>query len=232
MAANYDGFLTTTFDNVVNWSRKFSLFQYPFVTACCGMEYMAAACSHYDISRFGAEIPRFSPRQSDVLWVVGTITHKMTPVLKTVYEQMAEPKWVIAFGACASSGGFYQNYSVLQGIDRLIPVDIYIAGCPPRPEAVLDGLMELQDRIQNDGPTVESKMINPQAIRHKEAKIEQLDHYFRIPKKEVFENVQNPKSNRSIKPGFTYTQNQANVSPNMGYDTPKGFQQKEALREE
>ena len=232
MAANYDGFLTTTFDNVVNWSRKFSLFQYPFVTACCGMEYMAAACSHYDISRFGAEIPRFSPRQSDVLWVVGTITHKMTPVLKTVYEQMAEPKWVIAFGACASSGGFYQNYSVLQGIDRLIPVDISIAGCPPRPEAVLDGLMELQDRIQNDGPTVESKMINPQAIRHKEAKIEQLDHYFRIPKKEVFENVQNPKSNRSIKPGFTYNQNQANVSPNMGYDTPKGFQQKEALREE
>ena len=232
MAANYDGFLTTTFDNVVNWSRKFSLFQYPFVTACCGMEYMAAACSHYDISRFGAEIPRFSPRQSDVLWVVGTITHKMTPVLKTVYEQMAEPKWVIAFGACASSGGFYQNYSVLQGIDRLIPVDIYIAGCPPRPEAVLDGLMELQDRIQNDGPTVESKMINPQAIRHKEAKIEQLDQYFRIPKKEVFENVQNPKSNRSIKPGFTYNQNQANVSPNMGYDTPKGFQQKEALRQE
>ena len=232
MATNYDGFLTTTFDNVVNWSRKFSLFQYPFVTACCGMEYMAAACSHYDISRFGAEIPRFSPRQSDVLWVVGTITHKMTPVLKTVYEQMAEPKWVIAFGACASSGGFYQNYSVLQGIDRLIPVDIYIAGCPPRPEAVLDGLMELQDRIQNDGPTVESKMINPQAIRHKEAKIEQLDHYFRIPKKEVFENVQNPKSNRSIKPGFTYNQNQANVSPNMGYDTPRGFQQKEALREE
>ena len=232
MAANYDGFLTTTFDNVVNWSRKFSLFQYPFVTACCGMEYMAAACSHYDISRFGAEIPRFSPRQSDVLWVVGTITHKMTPVLKTVYEQMAEPKWVIAFGACASSGGFYQNYSVLQGIDRLIPVDIYIAGCPPRPEAVLDGLMELQDRIQNDGPTAESKMINPQAIRHKEAKIEQLDHYFRIPKKEVFENVQNPKSNRSIKPGFTYNQNQANLSPNMGYDTPKGFQQKEALREE
>jgi len=232
MAANYDGFLTTTFDNVVNWSRKFSLFQYPFVTACCGMEYMAAACSHYDISRFGAEIPRFSPRQSDVLWVVGTITHKMTPVLKTVYEQTAEPKWVIAFGACASSGGFYQNYSVLQGIDRLIPVDIYIAGCPPRPEAVLDGLMELQDRIQNDGPTVESKMINPQAIRHQEAKIEQLDHYFRIPKKEVFENVQNPKSNRSIKPGFTYNQDQANVSPNMGYDTPSGFQEKEALREE
>ena len=140
METDYGGFKTTKFDSVVNWSRKFSLFQYPFVTACCGMEYMAAACSHYDISRFGAEIPRFSPRQADVLWVVGTITHKMTPILKTIYDQMADPKWVIAFGACASSGGFYQNYSVLQGIDRLIPVDLYIAGCPPRPEAVLDGL--------------------------------------------------------------------------------------------
>ena len=231
-ANNYDGFLTTSFDNVVNWSRKFSLFQYPFVTACCGMEYMAAACSHYDISRFGAEIPRFSPRQSDVLWVVGTITHKMTPVLKTVYDQMAEPKWVIAFGACASSGGFYQNYSVLQGIDRLIPVDIYIAGCPPRPEAVLDGLMELQDRIQNDGPTVKSKMINPQAIRHEESKKEQLDHYFRIPNKEVLENLQNPKSNRSIKPGFTYNKSEVNTSPNMGYDTPRGFKEKESLKED
>ena len=231
-ANNYDGFLTTSFDNVVNWSRKFSLFQYPFVTACCGMEYMAAACSHYDMSRFGAEIPRFSPRQSDVLWVVGTITHKMTPVLKTVYDQMAEPKWVIAFGACASSGGFYQNYSVLQGIDRLIPVDIYIAGCPPRPEAVLDGLMELQDRIQNDGPTVKSKMINPQAIRHEESKKEQLDHYFRIPDKEVLENLQNPKSNRSIKPGFTYNKSEVNISPNMGYDTPQGFKEKESLKED
>lgn len=231
-ANNYDGFLTTSFDNVVNWSRKFSLFQYPFVTACCGMEYMAAACSHYDMSRFGAEIPRFSPRQSDVLWVVGTITHKMTPVLKTVYDQMAEPKWVIAFGACASSGGFYQNYSVLQGIDRLIPVDIYIAGCPPRPEAVLDGLMELQDRIQNDGPTVKSKMINPQAIRHEESKKEQLDHYFRIPNKEVLENLQNPKSNRSIKPGFTYNKSEVNISPNMGYDTPQGFKEKESLKED
>jgi len=155
----------------------------------------------------------------------------MTPVLKTIYDQMAEPKWVIAFGACASSGGFYQNYAVLQGIDRLIPVDIYIAGCPPRPEAVLDGLMELQDRIQNDGPTVKSKMINPQATRHQESKKEQLDHYFRIPEKEVLENLQNPKSNRSIKPGFTYNQSEANVRPNMGYDTPRGFKQKEALKE-
>lgn len=147
-----DGFMTSKLDSLLNWSRKFSLFQYPFVTACCGMEYMAAACSHYDVDRFGAGIPRFSPRQADVIIVAGTITHKMAPVLQTVYEQMADPKWVIAFGACASSGGFYQNYSVLQGIDRAIPVDIYIGGCPPRPEAVLDAVIALQNGIQDKGP--------------------------------------------------------------------------------
>jgi len=229
METNYGGFKTTKFDSVVNWSRKFSLFQYPFVTACCGMEYMAAACSHYDISRFGAEIPRFSPRQADVLWVVGTITHKMSPILKTIYEQMADPKWVIAFGACASSGGFYQNYSVLQGIDRLIPVDLYIAGCPPRPEAVLDGLIELQNSIQNDGPTANG--ITPTAIRHKDQKADQLNRYFEISKKEVFENLQNPKSNRISKPGFTYSEDFINVSPHIGYDSPRMQKDKAALKE-
>ena len=224
--------IVTQADAVINWIRKHSVWPMPMGLACCAIELMAAGASRFDISRFGMEVMRFSPRQADCMIVSGTVTYKMAEVIRRIYEQMAEPKWVIAFGACASSGGFYQNYSVLQGIDRLIPVDIYIAGCPPRPEAVLDGLMELQDRIQNDGPTVESKMINPQAIRHQEAKIEQLDHYFRIPKKEVLENTQNPKSNRSIKPGFTYNQDQANVSPNMGYDTPSGFQEKEALREE
>ena len=157
-------FFSTRVDAVINWSRKFSLFQYPFVTACCGMEYMAANGSHYDTSRFGAEIPRFTPRQADLLWVVGTVNHKMAPILQTVFEQMADPKWVIAFGACASSGGFYQNYSVVQGIDRIIPVDIYIAGCPPRPEAVLDAIVELQDRIQNHGPKGISG-INPRHTR-------------------------------------------------------------------
>ena len=226
---DYEGFLTTKFDNVVNWARKFSLFSYPFVTACCGMEYMAAACSHYDISRFGAEIPRFSPRQADVLWVVGTITHKMSPVLKTVYEQMAEPKWVIAFGACAASGGFYQNYSVLQGIDRLIPCDVYIAGCPPRPEAVIDGLLELQHSIQHNGPKPGG--IEPKAIRHKEKKKEQMDRYFRIPMKEVLENDQNPQSNRNTMPGYDYGKDPV-ISPRMGYDTPKGFAEQDALKEE
>ena len=147
-----ESFITTRVDQVINWARKFSLFQYPFVTACCGMEFMAVYGAHYDGARFGAEIPRFSPRQSDVLFVVGTVNHKLAPVLKHVYDQMAEPKWVIAFGACASSGGFYQNYAAVPGIDRIIPVDVYIAGCPPRPEAVLDAIIELQRRIQDHGP--------------------------------------------------------------------------------
>ena len=155
-----DSFISTKLDSMINWSRKYSLFQYPFITSCCGIEYMSTACSHYDIARFGAEIPRFSPRQADLLFVVGTITHKMAPILKRVYEQMTEPKWVIAFGACASSGGFYQNYATLQGIDRIIPVDVYIAGCPPRPEAVLDGLLELQRMIQKEG-IKGTKGINP-----------------------------------------------------------------------
>lgn len=141
-------FMTTQIDQAIGWARKFSIFQYPFVTACCGMEYMATACSHYDVDRFGAGFPRFSPRQSDVLFVVGTISHKMAPVLKKIYEQMCEPKWVISAGACASSGGFYNNYSVVQGIDELIPVHVYVPGCPPRPEAILHAVMKIQELIE------------------------------------------------------------------------------------
>jgi NADH-quinone oxidoreductase subunit B len=137
-------FMTTSLNDAIGWARKFSIFQYPFVTACCGMEYMSTACSHYDVDRFGAGFPRFSPRQSDVLFVVGTISHKMAPVLKTVFE----PKWVVAFGVCTCTGGFYDNYATVQGIDTIIPVDVYIPGCPPRPENVLDGLMKLQAKIQ------------------------------------------------------------------------------------
>jgi len=134
-------------DEAIGWARKYSIFQYPFVTACCGMEYMATACSHYDVDRFGAGLPRFSPRQADVLFVVGTISHKMAPVLKRIYDQMCEPKWVVAFGVCTCTGGFYDNYATVQGIDTIIPVDVYIPGCPPRPESVIDGLMKLQDKI-------------------------------------------------------------------------------------
>ena len=141
------GFAVTRFDALIAWARKYSLFQYPFVTACCGMEHMATAAPRYDIERFGAGAPRFSPRQSDLLWVVGTIVQKQAPALKRIYEQMTEPKYVIAFGTCASCGGFYDNYTTVAGIDKIIPCDIYVPGCPPRPEAVLDGLMLLQDKI-------------------------------------------------------------------------------------
>ena len=141
-------FVTSKLEQAANWGRKFSLFTYPFVTACCGMEFMSVAAPKYDIARFGAEFPRFSPRQSDLLMIVGTITEKQGPALRRVYDQMAEPKWVIAFGVCASTGGFYQNYSTMPGCDQVIPVDVYIPGCPPRPEQVLDALIMLQERIQ------------------------------------------------------------------------------------
>ncbi len=145
--------MTTRLDAALGWARKFSIFQYPFVTACCGMEYMATATSHYDMDRFGAGFPRFSPRQADVLFVVGTISHKMAPVLRRVYDQMTEPKWVVAFGVCTCTGGFYDNYATVMGIDTIMPVDIYIPGCPPRPENVLDGLIKLQEKIATEPGT-------------------------------------------------------------------------------
>jgi NADH-quinone oxidoreductase subunit B len=145
------GFITTRLNSMIGWGRKYSLFQYPFITACCGMEYMSVACAHYDLDRFGMGWTRFSPRQADMLLVVGTITQKEAPVLKTVYDQMTEPKWVVAFGACAVSGGIYDNYAVVQGIDNIIPVDVYIPGCPPRPETILDALIKLQEKVQKEG---------------------------------------------------------------------------------
>ena len=140
-------FVTTRKDELVGWMRKFSLFPYPFVTACCGMEFMSVSSTIYDTDRFGTALPRFSPRQADLLMVVGTITHKQAPIIKKIYDQMCEPKWVMAFGACAVSGGFYQNYAAVQGVDKIIPVDIYVPGCPPRPEVVIDAIMKLQDKI-------------------------------------------------------------------------------------
>jgi NADH-quinone oxidoreductase subunit B len=144
---NESGFATTSLGPLLAWARKYSLFQYPFVTACCGMEFMSVASPRFDVARFGAEAPRFSPRQSDLLWVVGTISQRQAPVLRRIYQQMMEPKWVLAFGTCASCGGFYDNYTTIAGIDKIIPCDVYVPGCPPRPEAVLDGLLLLQDKI-------------------------------------------------------------------------------------
>jgi NADH-quinone oxidoreductase subunit B len=157
------GYATTKLEAVLAWAQKYSLFMYPFVTACCGMEFMAVSSPRYDFSRFGSEAPRFSPRQSDLLWVVGTITQRQAPILKRIYEQMADPKWVLAFGTCASCGGFYDNYSTVAGIDKIIPCDVYVPGCPPRPEAVLDGLLLLQDKIQKGDkrPAVVKPRLDP-----------------------------------------------------------------------
>ena len=154
---------TTRFNDLLAWARKYSLFQYPYATACCGMEFFAVASPRYDIARFGAEAPRFSPRQSDVLWVVGTISQRQGPALKRIYEQMTEPKWVVAFGTCASCGGFYDNYTTIPGCDKIIPTDIYIPGCPPRPEAVLDGLMLLMEKIQK-GVRGEPVTVKPREV--------------------------------------------------------------------
>lgn len=142
--------ILTKLQTIVNWSRKYSFFLYPFVTACCGMEFMSVAGPKYDLDRFGAALPRFSPRQADLLMVVGTISHKQAPILVKVYNQMTEPKWVFAFGVCAVSGGFYDNYATVQGIDTLIPVDVYVPGCPPRPEMVIDGLLKLQEKVAKE----------------------------------------------------------------------------------
>jgi NADH-quinone oxidoreductase subunit B len=147
-----DSFAVSRLNDAIAWARKYSFFSYPFVTACCGMEFMAVSGPRFDLDRFGLSLPRFTPRQADLLMVVGTITHRQAPILLRVYEQMAEPKWVMSFGACTSSGGPYNNYAVVQGIDTIIPVDIYIPGCPPHPQAVIDGLLKLQDRVQRERP--------------------------------------------------------------------------------
>lgn len=140
-------------EKLINWARKNSMWPAQFGLACCAIEMMSTAASRYDMARFGMEVFRASPRQSDVMIVAGRVSQKMAPVLKTIYDQMLDPKWVIAMGDCSSSGGIYNNYAIIQGVDKIVPkVDIYIAGCPPRPEALLDGLIMLQRKVMTEHP--------------------------------------------------------------------------------
>ena len=151
--------IITRVDAAINWMRKNSLWPMPMGLACCAIELMASGAARFDIARFGAEVMRFSPRQSDVMIVAGTVTYKMALAVQRIWDQMPEPKWCIAMGACASSGGMYRSYAVLQGIDQLLPVDVYISGCPPRPEALIEGLMKLQRKITGEDSLMDQKRV-------------------------------------------------------------------------
>lgn len=155
-----DGFVTSKLDDLINWARKNAIWPMPLGISCCAIEMMAFAGPRFDVSRFGSEVFRFSPRQSDLLIVAGTVTYKMAKVVRKIYDQMPEPKWVIAMGACTSSGGIYRTYSVVQGINQFLPVDVYVAGCPPRPDSLIKALMMIQDSIAHDRPIAEGTVVD------------------------------------------------------------------------
>ncbi|GAB4135780.1 MAG: hypothetical protein Kow0040_21320 [Thermogutta sp.] len=160
-----DNVVITKLDELVNWCRKFSLWPMPFATACCGIELMATGASRHDVARFGAEVFRFSPRQCDLMIVAGRVVMKMMPVLQRIWLQMHEPKWCISMGACASTGGVFDTYAVVQGIDRFIPVDMYVPGCPPRPEQLIQAIIDLQEKIQKTGTAWGKELHDPRRSR-------------------------------------------------------------------
>lgn len=168
-----DGFLTTTIDSVINWGRSNAIWPMPMGLSCCAIEMMAMAGPRYDIARFGAEVFRFSPRQSDLMIVAGTVTYKMAHVVKKIWDQMPEPKWCIAMGACSSTGGMFRSYPVLQGIDMIIPVDVYVPGCPPRPDAVIHAVMEIQQKIMRQKNSLRDALLSEEAVE----KIEKSERF-------------------------------------------------------
>ena len=203
--AEKPNFITSSLDFLVNWGRTNSLWPFPYGTACCAIEFMSTEVGRYDLSRIGSEYVRFTPRQSDVLLVAGTITYKQAPILKRIYEQMAEPRWVIAMGACACSGGFYDCYCTVPGIDHIIPVDVYIGGCPSRPEAFFDAMFDLQKKIKDESymkqraervkdqlQMIKEKTLEAREIAREKAheKVEDLKELVDAKEKEFVEQVQ------------------------------------------
>ena len=174
--------LTTRFDFLVNWARSNSLWPMPFGTACCAIEFMASAASRYDLARFGMERMSFSPRQADVLLCAGRLPFKLAPVIRRIYDQMPQPKWVISMGACASSGGIFDNYAMVQGIDTVVPVDVYVPGCPPRPEGLIYGILMLQKKVKGeslaDGSIREEQVIGASGLRLPAERIDELSEPF------------------------------------------------------
>ena len=194
------GFLATRFDALVNWGRKNSLWPMPLGLSCCGIELMAMIGPKFDIARFGAEAARFSPRQCDLLIVAGTLTWKMAQACRLIYDQMPEPKWVIAMGVCSSSGGMYDSYAVVQGVDSILPVDVYVPGCPPRPDAVIDALLKLQRKIARERP-LSALLAGPEVIDERGTETNVLTPNAAIAKTELDLHPHDPRARKTREPG-------------------------------
>jgi NADH-quinone oxidoreductase subunit B len=202
--------LTTKLDWLAQWIQRNSLWPMPFGTACCAIEFMSVVSSHYDLSRFGAEVVRFSPRQADLMIVAGTVTDKQAPILKRIYDQMPEPKWVISMGVCASTGGFYRAYHVVQGIDEIVPVDVYVAGCPPTPENLIHGIMLLQEKIKSG-----------ELARHREAKTFVPIRVGEDPRPSIPAYSQAPMAHLKGEHGFPEMGESAEAETRTGKEGPK-----------